>query len=353
MNTYKNKLFAVALIISAMAFGTQSCSDKEGEVYTEIVGGLSLSADKAILLLNGTVKLEAKVFPEEAPDKSVVWKSDNPSVASVDNNGLVNTLSEGTANITVTSVGNEGLVRTCVVTVLSSLEVNLSATSLFILKGTTGTLKAEILPSSISQDVTWSSDNPGVASVDGNGTITAVSFGTAKITVTSALDPSQTAECSVAVVAEASRAGWTAESRGGNHPWGEYGGEPYRLFDGDFNTGWHTNVSSPLPQCLVIDMQESLSVAGVQMEHLTGGLANNWIYFNHIEIYLTETAVTPGVYQSSWGEPAAKYTWPGGIDPFSITLSALTKGRYMILYFPDSRTNTYISFAELTVYTIE
>jgi hypothetical protein len=337
-----------------MAFGTQSCSDEEAKLNSTStdVGGLLINQESAILLTNSTLALDAKIFPKEALNTSVVWKSDNPAVATVDNNGMVNTLSEGVANITVTSVGNEGLVKTCVVTVLKSLEINISATSVFVLRGTTHTLKAEIVPSSISQDVTWSSDKPEVASVN-NGTITAVSFGTAKITATSTLDPSQTAECSVAVVTEVSRAGWTAESRGGNHPWGEYGGEPSRLFDGDLNTGWHTNVSAPLPQCLVVDMQKSLPVYGVTMAHLTGGLANNWIYFNTIEIYLTETPVTPDVYQSSWGEPVATYTWPGGIDPFNITLSAVTEGWYMILYFPDSRAATYISFAELNVYTME
>jgi hypothetical protein len=353
MNRCKNKLFVIALMISAMAFGTQSCSDEEAKLNSTStdVGGLLLSIDKATLLLNETVALEAQVFPAEAIEKSVKWKSDNQSAASVDGNGLVTALSEGTANVTVTAVGNEGLVRTCAVTVLKTFEFNISATSLLINMGTVHTLEVEILPASVLQDVTWSSSNLSVASVDGNGAVTAVSIGTATITATSVRDPDRKVECDVTVVV--SRTGWTAESRGGNHPWGEYGGQPECVLDGNILSGWHSNVGASLPQCLVIDMKKSLQVSGVHIAHLPGAVANNWIYFNTIEIYLTETAVTPDEYQPSWGEPAATYTWTGGIDPFTITLSAVTEGRYMILYFPDSRTATYISFAELNVYTME
>jgi hypothetical protein len=154
------------------------------------------------------------------------------------------------------------------------------------------------------------------------------------------------------IAVPASRAGWTAECRNGNHPWDQYGGEPDRIFDDDLNTGWHSKTGTALPQCLVVDMKNSMSVLAVSLAHLPEGLANGWIYFKTIEIYLSETSVVPDIYQSSWGEPAVKYTWPGGIDPSTINLPALAKGRYMILYFPDSRTSTYISFAELNVYIL-
>ena len=48
---------------------------------------------------------------------------------------------------------------------------------------------------------------------------------------------------------------WTAESRNGNHPWDSYGGQPEKVLDGDRNTGWHSRVDAPLPQCLVVDMK--------------------------------------------------------------------------------------------------
>jgi hypothetical protein len=145
-----------------------------------------------------------------------------------------------------------------------------------------------------------------------------------------------------------SREDWAAESLGGNHPWGEYGGEPYRLFDGDLYTGWHTSLGQPLPQCLVVDMKKSQTIYAIRLSHLPEGLANGWIYFRSIHVYITDTPVVPDLPQASWGEPAVRYEWQGDADPFNIDVQAT--GRYMILYFPTSRTDSFISFAELDVY---
>jgi hypothetical protein len=143
---------------------------------------------------------------------------------------------------------------------------------------------------------------------------------------------------------------WTAESRNGNHDWGDYGGQAYRVLDDNRNTGWHSNAGSQLPQCLVVDMKELISIDYLVLWHLSEGLANNWIYFKDIEVYLSDTPVTPDVYQSSWGDPVAVYRWPGGFDGINIGLKPNSRGRYLVLYFPTSTTSTYISFAELDVY---
>jgi hypothetical protein len=151
----------------------------------------------------------------------------------------------------------------------------------------------------------------------------------------------------------ADRTGWTAESRNGYNPWTEGGGgEPFRVLDGNRSTGWHSQTGTALPQCLVVDMLETKHVDRIVMWHLTNGLTNNWIYYRDIEIYLTDTPVSPDVYQTSWGASAATYLYPGNIDPITVNLAPDSEGRYLILYFPTSRSNTYISFAELNVYVV-
>jgi hypothetical protein len=147
-----------------------------------------------------------------------------------------------------------------------------------------------------------------------------------------------------------STAGWTAESRNGNHDWGAYGGQPNLVLDGNRNTGWHSAVGTPLPQCLVVDMKESIPVDHLMLWHHPNGLTSNWIYFRTIEVYLSDAPVTPDEYQFPWGAPVATYEWPGGFDGITITLNPNSRGRYLVLYFPNSRSNTYISFAELEVY---
>ena len=47
--------------------------------------------------------------------------------------------------------------------------------------------------------MTWTSDNPNVATVDEDGTVTGIGDGTATITATSVKDPTKSAACTVTV----------------------------------------------------------------------------------------------------------------------------------------------------------
>jgi hypothetical protein len=77
--------------------------------------------------------------------------------------------------------------------------VNLNKYAFVLLLGDTETLTAAVYPkNTANQAVTWSSDNPAVATVDGSGTVSAVSSGTAKISAT-AVEGGKTAECIVTV----------------------------------------------------------------------------------------------------------------------------------------------------------
>ena len=79
-------------------------------------------------------------------------------------------------------------------------EVTISATSLDLLKRGEAVLEANVLPWNVTdRTVTWSSSNEAVATVDQTGKVTAVADGTAVITVTSNLDPSVSASCTVSV----------------------------------------------------------------------------------------------------------------------------------------------------------
>ena len=74
-----------------------------------------LNLEEKELKVGKTLKLKAVPFPEDSTDPwSVTWASSNPSVATVDANGVVTGLTEGDANITAT-VGS--VVGTCKVMV--------------------------------------------------------------------------------------------------------------------------------------------------------------------------------------------------------------------------------------------
>ena len=79
--------------------------------------------------------------------------------------------------------------------------VSLNTSTLNLIEGGTGTLIATVLPdNATNKKVTWSSNAPGVATVDSSGKVTAVAPGTATITVTTE-DGNKTATCAVTVTA--------------------------------------------------------------------------------------------------------------------------------------------------------
>ena len=80
------------------------------------VTGITVTPATATLQINGTTTLSYTVSPSDATDKTVSWSSDNTNVATVDANGKVTGVAEGTATITVTTTdGNK--TATCLVTV--------------------------------------------------------------------------------------------------------------------------------------------------------------------------------------------------------------------------------------------
>ncbi len=72
-----------------------------------------------------------------------------------------------------------------------------------VFKGKTATLTATSTTEGASIDgfVNWTSDNTSVATVDANGVVTGVAYGTANITATSSLNAAATATCAVTVTA--------------------------------------------------------------------------------------------------------------------------------------------------------
>ena len=189
------------------------------------VESIALNIQDITLEVGETTTLQATITPDNATNKNVTWSSDNTDVATV-NNGVVTAVGEGTANITVTTQdGNK--TATCRITVLpkeepeqpdpeepnpepepepepeeikvESIALNIQDITLEV--GETTTLQATITPdNATNKNVTWSSDNTDVATVN-NGVVTAVGEGTANITVTTQ-DGNKTATCRVTVIKE-------------------------------------------------------------------------------------------------------------------------------------------------------
>lgn len=86
------------------------------------VNDVALSNSSLTMMVGSTSVLSAIITPANATEKSVLWKSSDDNVATVDESGLVNAVAEGTATITVTTVdGNK--TATCSVEVKSGIRI--------------------------------------------------------------------------------------------------------------------------------------------------------------------------------------------------------------------------------------
>ena len=149
------------------------------------VNNVYLNTNKIELVEGETEQLIATVLPEDASNKKVTWTSSNLDVATVDENGLVTAVSGGKAIITVTTVDG-GFEARCEVAVeqtfvpVKGIKFDISEWELSV--GEAKQLIATVLPEdATNKDVTWTSSNPNIATVDENGNIKALSNGRAII----------------------------------------------------------------------------------------------------------------------------------------------------------------------------
>lgn len=149
------------------------------------VGATKIELQRQILISMGSVyELSANVYPINTTDKTLLYNSNNPDIAIVNNQGIITPVNIGTAEIEV-SCGN--ITTTCYVTVLPQSIESISSTKQFIVLsvGQEEELSIDISPinATFKKLFFYSSDNSIVSVV--NGKVKALSGGTAVVTVRS------------------------------------------------------------------------------------------------------------------------------------------------------------------------
>ena len=155
-------------------------------VYNQAVTGVTIEPSEAELTVGSSTKLTATVLPENASNKNVVYSVDDESILSVDQDGNVTGLSLGTATVTVTTEDG-GFSASAEITVMPVrvTGVGISPEAASVDLGRTIQLTASITPSNATnKNLSWSVSDETIISVDGQGTVTGLSFGTATVTVT-------------------------------------------------------------------------------------------------------------------------------------------------------------------------
>ena len=151
------------------------------------VTGVSLNESSITLDVGGSKTLAATVTPENATNKKVRWTSDNETVATVSEDGVVTAVAGGTAVITATT--HDGLfTATCTVTV-NAPDAPPSITTDTLPDGKVGAAYSHTLTATGTVPITWSIDSgnlpAGLSLNKDSGEIsgTPTADGTAKFTV--------------------------------------------------------------------------------------------------------------------------------------------------------------------------
>ena len=141
------------------------------------------------------------VYPKLASNKSVTYTSQDTSICTVDENGVITGVHWGNTTVIVKSVdGNKTFVLNVEVTAKVPFAVTLSEHELNLKVGQAHTLAADVdAPVAINKAVKYTSSNTSVATIDVNGNVKARGVGTAIITVTTELGEI-TDTCTVTVV---------------------------------------------------------------------------------------------------------------------------------------------------------
>jgi uncharacterized repeat protein (TIGR02543 family) len=188
-------------LITAMSVGTAviTCAAKDGygaSATLEIIiidipdaKSIKLYVDEQevtnsqITMDKGTsVNLDHQVLPERA-SQEVYYNAIPYGIITVSENGVITAVAPGTANVMVTAATGRNVTAYLTVKVVvlpKGVDVIAERQTLDI--GETTSVSAVFTPDDVTETaVTWTSDNPGVATVNSAGVVTAVAPGTAHI----------------------------------------------------------------------------------------------------------------------------------------------------------------------------
>lgn len=131
-------------------------------------------------------QLDVEIMPENTTDLSLTWSSSNTGVASVSSDGELTPISVGTTTITATTAnGLSARLLVNVVVVQAITNFTFVADAYVMAAGQTQMMQSQLTPTQGTfANITWTSDNQFVATVDSNGLVRAQAPGIVKITGT-------------------------------------------------------------------------------------------------------------------------------------------------------------------------
>ena len=167
------------------------------------VTGISINKPAIELIEEESERLIATITPDNASNKNINWTSSDVGVAMVSPDGTVYAIKPGQATIMATTEDG-GFVALCKVTVkakvIMATAIRLSHTSETIAIGETLQLNAVLEPENVTNsNISWTSTNPNVATVNPTGLIHALAQGSTQIIATTTDGSNLSAICEIIV----------------------------------------------------------------------------------------------------------------------------------------------------------
>lgn len=173
----------------ANLYSNSVSEESEAVIIPEPVTGIEVANDYQHigLFVGGSGKIRYSVLPSNATNTNVTFKSLNEKVAIVDANGVVTGVSEGNADIVITTEEG-GFEAKCTVRVdgidARGIE-RVGDKTVTMGLNQTRQLQVKITPSdTTNKNVQWTSSNNSVATVDSNGVVISKNSGSTIITAT-------------------------------------------------------------------------------------------------------------------------------------------------------------------------
>ena len=160
--------------------GCNAPSDEDVKVTS-----ITISQTEATLKPNDTMQLEATVYPTNAANKKVNWKSSNEDAVIVTDEGFVLAVAEGEADVIVEAVDGSGIKAVCHITVegekkpvVPIVNIRFEESPVTIAIGESRRLNVIFEPANATnKELTWKSVSPSVVTVDDKGNIYGVKEG--------------------------------------------------------------------------------------------------------------------------------------------------------------------------------
>lgn len=162
----KNYL-AYSIIVAALLLVCCSDEDNSTDTFSEI----KLSKSVLGIFIGETYTLSATSNTED----NIQWSSNKPDIATINSEGIVTGVSEGTAIVTSKSGDSKAICTVVISKKTYDLELNNNSLRLYPYPEYAQSL--EVVTDVEGNEITWESSDPSIATVDQNGNVTPIAIG--------------------------------------------------------------------------------------------------------------------------------------------------------------------------------